>query len=135
MSDKLLVIHGRLDGLNNLIDCERTHRQMGAKLKRKNEAYVRMYIRQQLRGYRPKTPVKLHYYIYERNRKRDLDNVFSFCAKVVQDSLVKEGIIDNDGWAFIDGFTAQFFVDPHFPRIEVEIEESNKKGHHDGKGK
>lgn len=129
MADKTLVIHGRLPGLNELIAKERTHRQAGAALKRQAEKQVRYYIRDQLRGYRPRTPVKLHYYIYERDKRRDLDNVFSLCAKVLQDSLVKERIIDNDGWNYIDGFTAQFFVDKNFPRIEVEIEESRKKTH------
>ena len=129
MADKTLIIHGRLPGLNDLIEAERRNKYAGANLKKQAEKVVRAHIREQLPGYRPKTPVKLHYYIYERNRRRDLDNVFSLCAKILQDSLVKEGIIDNDGWEYICGFTAQFFVDNEFPRIEVEIEESHKKGH------
>lgn len=124
MSDKTLIIHGRLPGLNELIDAERRHRQQGAKLKRQAENIVRMYIRQQLRGYRPKPPVTLYYYFYEPNKRRDHDNVFSFAAKVVQDSLVKEGIIDNDGWEHIHEFYAKFYVDKKFPRIEIEIVES-----------
>lgn len=129
MSDKLLVIHGRLPGLNELINAERRNRYAGANLKKHAENFVRSYIRDQLRGYRPKTPVKLHYVFYEKNRRRDLDNVFALFSKVLQDSLVKENIIDNDGWEYVSGFTAQFFVDHIFPRIEVEIEESHKKRH------
>ena len=121
MADKILVIHGKLPGLNELIDAERRHRQAGAKLKRDAERIVRMYIRQQFRGDKPKTPVTLYYYYYEPNRRRDLDNIAGFAHKVIQDSLVKEGILANDGWEHIKGFFDSFSVDKQFPRIEVEI--------------
>lgn len=128
MADKILVIHGKLPGLNELIDAERRHRQAGAKLKRDAERIVRMYIRQQLRGYNPKTPVTLYYYYFEPNRRRDLDNIAGFAHKVIQDSLVKEGILANDGWNHIKGFFDSFHVDNKFPRIEVEIVEPERKG-------
>lgn len=128
MADKILVIHGKLPGLNELIDAERRHRQAGAKLKRDAERIVRMYIRQQVRGYKPKTPVTLYYYYYEPNRRRDLDNIAGFAHKVIQDSLVKEGILANDGWEHIKGFFDSFSVDKQFPRIEVEIVEPERKG-------
>lgn len=41
-----------------------------------------------------------------------------------QDALVKEGILENDGWKDIVGFTDRFFIDKNNPRIEVEIEEA-----------
>lgn len=123
MADKVLIIHGKLPGLNDLIDAERRHRQAGAKLKREAEELIRTHIRQQLRGYRPKTPVTLYYYFYEPNRRRDLDNIASFAHKVVQDSLVKEHIIDNDGWEYVKAFYDSFHVDKTFPRIEIEIVE------------
>lgn len=119
-----LVISGMLPGLNELINAERTHRQKGARLKRDAEMIVRLYIRQQLRGARPKTPVMLHYHFYEKTHKRDLDGIFSFAAKVIQDSLVKEGILDNDGWAHINGFTAQFDIDRQNQKIVVVIAEA-----------
>lgn len=128
MADKTLVIHGRLPGLNELIDAERTHRQRGAALKKKAEAIIRTYIREQLRGYHPKTPVTLYYYFYEPNRKRDKDNIAAFAHKVIQDSLVKEGVIGNDGWDYVKEFYDRFAVDPKFPRIEVEIVEPEGKG-------
>ena len=128
MADKVLIIHGKLPGLNDLIDAERRHRQAGAKLKREAEEKIRLHIRQQLRGYRPKTPVTLYYYFYEPNRRRDLDNIASFAHKVVQDSLVKERILDNDGWEYVKAFYDSFHVDKEFPRIEIEIVEPEGKG-------
>ncbi len=125
--DKTLIIHGRLPGLNELIDAERTHRQAGAALKRKSETFIRAHIREQLRGYHPKPPVTLYYYFYEPNKRRDLDNIAGFAHKVIQDSLVKEKIIENDGWDYVKGFYDSFHVCKEFPRIEVEIVECQKE--------
>lgn len=121
-----LIIDGRLAGLNELIAAERTHRQKGAKLKKEAETLVRWHIRQQLRRANPKTPVMLHYHFYEPNRKRDLDNVAGFAHKIIQDSLVKEGVLANDGWDYVAGFLDLFDVDKKNPRIEVVIVEPEK---------
>lgn len=123
MADKLLIIQGRLAGLNELIDAERTHRQKGATLKKHAEHIIRYHIREQLKGYRPKPPVTLYYYYYEQNKRRDKDNISGFAHKVIQDSLVKEGIIANDGWDYVKEFYDRFYVDKQYPRIEVEIVE------------
>lgn len=60
---------------------------------------------------------------YEKDKRRDLDNVSSFGRKVIQDALVYTGVIQNDGWKEITGFSDEFYVDKKNPRIEVEIEE------------
>nr|WP_278885619.1 RusA family crossover junction endodeoxyribonuclease [[Ruminococcus] torques] len=65
----------------------------------------------------------MRYKWFEKNRRRDLDNVSSFGRKVIQDALVRAHILQNDGWKEIVGFSDEFFVDAHNPRIEVEIEE------------
>lgn len=127
MADKLLIIQGRLSGLNELIAAERTHRQKGAALKKQAERIIRYHIREQLRGYRPKPPVTLYYYYYEPNKRRDKDNIAGFAHKVIQDSLVKEGIIANDGWDYVKEFYDRFYVDKKYPRIEVEIVEHQGK--------
>lgn len=123
MAEIKLVIPGRLPGLNELIDAERTHRQKGAKIKRDAESVIRWCIRQQLRKARPKTPVTLHYLFVEKDRRRDKDNIAGFAHKVIQDSLVKEHILHNDGWDYISGFTDAFSVDKGNQRIEVIIQE------------
>lgn len=122
-----LTINGRLAGLNELIAAERTNRHIGAKLKRDSETIVRAHIRKQLRGVKPKTPVLLHYHFYEQNRRRDLDNVAGFAHKIVQDSLVKEGILNNDGWDHVAGFVDLFDVDKKNPRVEVVIVEAEEE--------
>ena len=47
----------------------------------------------------------------------------SFGRKVIQDALVKCGVLKDDGWDYVIGFTDQFFCDRNEPRIEVLIEE------------
>ena len=122
MKKAKLIIKGKLPGLNELIDAERTHRQAGARLKRNAEERICWHIKTQLRGHFER-PVRLNYTFYEPNKKRDKDNISGFAHKVIQDSLVKSRILKNDGWNYIDGFTDDFAIDPKNPRIEVIIKE------------
>ena len=121
-----LTIQGTLAGLNELISAERTHRQKGAKLKRDAESWVRWEIRQQLRKVKPKPPVMLHYHFYEPTRRRDKDNIAAFAHKIIQDSLVKEGVLKNDGWNYVKGFTDEFSIDKANPHIDVLIVETEE---------
>ena len=45
------------------------------------------------------------------------------CQKFIQDSLVKEKVLENDGWTQIESWTDAFTVDAQCPRVEVELEE------------
>lgn len=65
----------------------------------------------------------MQYTWYEPDRRRDMDNISSFGRKVIQDGLVKAGVLKNDGWKQIARFSDDFFVDAKNPRIEVLIEE------------
>lgn len=75
----------------------------------------------------------MRYKWFEKNRRRDLDNVSSFGRKVIQDALVQAHTIQNDGWKEITGFSDEFFVDARNPRIEVEIEEVTRGAESDHK--
>ena len=122
-----LIIQGTLAGMNEFINAERTHRLKGAKMKKSAETIVRCAIRQQLSGIKPKTPVWFDYCFIEPNRRRDKDNISAFARKVIQDSFVKEGIIENDGWKHIEGYMDTFDVDPENPRIEVTLLEPEEE--------
>ena len=98
-------------------------------MKRQAQRTVELCAKKQLRHFRPIGPVWMGYTWYERSRRRDKDNISSFGRKVIQDGLVKAGVLKNDGWAQIDGFSDSFKVDAKNPRIEVEIFE--KEAHHD----
>ena len=114
------IIAGRLASMNQFITANRTNVHVGNKLKQDSQANVMHYI--------PKwkqydVPVVMEYRFYEPDQRRDLDNVSSFGIKVIQDALVKKGVLANDGWNHIKGFSVQFFVDKKNPRIEVDIHE------------
>ena len=116
-----LIIPGQLPGLNDYIEAERAHRQRGARLKREAQGLVLLAIRRQLREVRFTRPVHMRYLWVERSRRRDKDNVSAFGRKVIQDALVAAKVLQNDGWAHVEGFTDAFDVDKKKPRIEVEI--------------
>lgn len=97
--------------------------QIGGKLKREYKMLASSYIRRDLRRWKAEKPIILHYVFYEPNMKRDHDNVYSFCAKCVQDALQECKVIENDGWKQIVNFTHDFYLDRTNPRIEVYIEE------------
>lgn len=120
-----LIIFGRLPGLNEYIDAERTSRYKAASLKSQAEQLVMIYARRDLRRWRAKGSVYMRYTWYERDRRRDKDNVSGYGRKVIQDALVKAGYLRGDGWAHIEGFSDAFAVDKGRPRVEVIIEEVN----------
>lgn len=119
-----LVIKGRLPGLNDYISAERSNRHQAAKMKRDTEGEIILLARLQLK--KVTCPVVMHYVWYEPDRRRDKDNI-AFAKKFIQDALVKAGILKNDGWAQIYGFTDAFRVDPENPRVEVEIKEAPRE--------
>ena len=118
-----LIISGRLDNLNDYITACRTNQYKGAHLKAKNEHKVQAEIYEQLGRLRIRKPVRMRYRWYEKDRRRDLDNVSSFGRKVIQDALVQTHILQNDGWKEIAGFADDWAVDKARPRVEIEIVE------------
>ena len=69
-------------------------------------------------------PVYIKYTFYEKTKRRDLDNIAGFAHKVIQDALVAQGILKNDGWANIRGFSDEFQIGEE--KIIVEIERNEK---------
>ena len=116
-----LVIKGTLVNLNDYTKACRTNRFCGAEMKEKTEAIITKHIKEQLDGVYFDKPVRLSFGWYEPNRKRDLDNI-CFAKKFILDALVKNGVLVNDGWRWVKGFTDEFFIDKDFPRVEVDIE-------------
>ncbi len=121
MSTYHFTIPGRLPGLNDYIEAERTHRLKAAGMKANCERLIRACIRKQLGTVQLTPPVWISYRFIEPDRRRDKDNISGFAHKVIQDSLVKAKIIPNDGWNQIAGYKDEFDTDAKNPRIEVEV--------------
>ena len=115
-------IPGRLPGLNELVDKNRTHAQVGAKFKKDTDYYIYLCIKSKLKSLRIEKPVFIRYTWIEENRKRDKDNVAS-AKKYIQDALVQAGVLENDGWKNITGFEDHFEVNKTKPGVLVEIVE------------
>lgn len=123
MAEYRVVIQGRFPSMNEFITANRTHKQKGNNLKKKSQNEIALQLLQQHRKLHIDKPIRLIYKFYEPNKKRDLDNISGYFHKVFQDALVHCGIIHNDSWQYIVGFSDEFFVDNKNPRIEVLIEE------------
>ena len=110
-------------GLNEYLhECAR-HPQAGARTKRDYQMIAQNAIRAHLKSLKIHKPIIIHYRFYEADRQRDKGNIFAFADKVFEDALQKCGVIENDGWAQIENFTHEFYVDKRNPRIEIDIEE------------
>lgn len=116
----LLIIPGTLSSLNKYIEAERANRYKGASLKRKNEKSIATAIKHCLKGIKIEKPVEMHYLWVVPNKRTDRDNV-AFAKKFVQDALVSAGVLKDDGWKHVVGFSDRFEVDKNNPRIEVKI--------------
>lgn len=118
-----ITIPGKLPSLNEYINACRRNPHAGAKMITDSEKRIVHALNGQKKL---KTPIRINYLFVEQNRRRDHDNVSGFAHKVVQDSLVKSGLIPNDGWNEITGYRDDFTVDKNNPRIELVIFEDTK---------
>lgn len=116
-----LTIKGRLPSLNEYTRACRGNKYTGAKMKKEAEELIGWHIAAQLKDIHFDAPVRMSFRWYEPNGRRDLDNI-CFAKKFILDALVKHGIIEDDNWKHVKGFTDEFFVDGKDPRIEVDIE-------------
>lgn len=114
------TIRGTLPGLNEYITAERGNRYRAAEMKKRCESVV-MHAARSLGSLQVQEPVYMVYHWYEKDRRRDKDNISGYGRKIIQDALVKAHILQNDGWKNICGFEDRFEVDRKNPRIVVEI--------------
>lgn len=116
-----LTVPGRLPGLNEYTTACRSSYVEGNKMKQASMDVVMWSIYAKMRRVHFTKPVFLLFTFYEKDRRRDHDNVSSYARKVIQDALVKAGTIEDDGWDYVTGCLDKFEVDARNPRIEVEF--------------
>lgn len=114
-------IPGRLGSLNDYILKCRANPHTGNNYKHSQQGLIIEYIRdlQRVECY----PLEISFYFYEKNAKRDIDNVAGWAHKCILDALVKAGIIENDGWKQIRSIRDYFEIDRENPRIVVILKE------------
>lgn len=111
----------KMPSLNDLINKCRTHKQAGAAFKRAIEEELCWQIKQQGVKKVKKGPVTANVTWYEKDRRRDKDNVIS-SQKYIWDSLVRMKVLPNDNWEWIDQINTKVHLsDNHKYRVVVEI--------------
>lgn len=118
-----LIINGDLPSLNEYTKANRSKwgQALGAQMKRDAEKLISLYIKaQKLTDVSYTRPVRLDFRWYMENGRKDPDNV-CFAKKFILDALVRNGVLENDNFAHIKGFTDEFFIDKENPRIEIDI--------------
>lgn len=109
--------------LNDFIGAMNRNRFVGAQMKKKYERVANEAIRSQLKGLKIKEQVFIKYIYYEADKRRDKSNINAFAVKIIEDALQDCGVLKNDGWDNIAGYSQYFMIDKKNPRIEVIIRE------------
>ena len=117
------IIKGRLVSLNEYINAERSNRYAAAKLKKDQQELINWVIKQYRLNPVTNYPVKLKIKWYEKDNRRDADNV-AYAKKFIQDALVVSGVLKDDSRKYVKGFEEEVLTDKQDPRIEVEIIEA-----------
>ena len=115
-----LIIPCRLDGLNEVIEANRKNKYAGNEIKKQNEKIVRVYARQQKLNPIDNYPLKVVIHWYEKDRRRDWDNVMS-AKKFIFDGLQKAKILKGDSQKYINRIEEYQHIDKDNPRIEIEF--------------
>jgi hypothetical protein len=124
VNEQVFFIRGPMPNLNELLGAKRKLRGRSddyARVKRLWTDRIVLFVR--AAGLVPVRRAILKYELREPNRRRDPSNVTSATVKFIEDALVKEGILPNDGWEHIVGFSVVWTVDKRNPGVVVTIEE------------
>ena len=116
----------KMPSLNDLIDKCRTHKQAGAAFKRGVEEDLCKQIMAQGVKKVKKGPVTANITWYEKDRRRDKDNVIS-SQKYILDSLVRMKVLPNDNWEWVEQINPRVYLaDDHKYRVVIELKENEK---------
>lgn len=117
------TISERLEGLNNYINLCKKRRgnyNPAQQYKKDIQKDIVAYIKER-KVRRIKKPCFVSFTWYERNRRRDKDNV-AFAKKFILDAMKEAGVLPDDGNRYLEGF-ADYFVYGEGQKVVVKIEE------------
>lgn len=119
------TIQGRLTGVNEYVRACRTSPYKAAAMKRSDQDAVCWAIKAARLAPFEK-PVFIKYTFYEAPKRkgarlRDKSNIAGQAVKVIEDALQETGIIKDDDWDHVAGYSASFYRATDNPRIVVEI--------------
>lgn len=116
-------IPGALPGLNEIVGAAHVRRGKWSKygdMKAAHQEYIVTLIRKA--KLRPMELVTIEFTWHEASKRRDKDNIAAG-KKFICDALKEAGVLANDGWKNIDGFSDQFIIDRTQPGVTVTLKE------------
>jgi Holliday junction resolvase RusA-like endonuclease len=121
--DKVVVwIPGTMPGMNEILTAKeqsgKCRRNAYTKMKKDWTGYVERIFREC--KLEPAERVSLNIVWHEPDRRRDKDNI-SAGKKFLFDGMVKAGVIKNDGWDQIAGWTESHVVNKFTCGVDVTI--------------
>lgn len=116
-----LIVPGEFPTLNEIIKKSKVHWSQYAVDKKIWTLTVQRHAKSK-KIHPASGPVQIDFVWYRKNRRQDPDNI-AYAKKYVLDGLVAAGILSNDGWKQIIGFSDTFKVSTS-PYVEIIIMES-----------
>lgn len=115
-----MVYHGRLPGTNEMIGAANRNRHAWNQVKAGHESELGRVFSAQAGAKHMVGRSLATVHFYEKDRRRDEDNVIGGGCKLIFDALKEAGIIPDDSQKYIH-LRAEVFVDKLDPRIEVTL--------------
>ena len=101
-------IEGCLPGLNEIIHESRRHFVKGNQHKKQWQKNIEWQIK--IAKIKPVEQARFEFIWFEKNKKRDKDNIAAGGRKYIFDALVELKILPSDGWKHIVNWTDHFFT-------------------------
>ena len=118
-TSQLLVVEYRFPSLNETVASAKKHWSVYSKEKElMTQLVCEAAQRQEIQAVER---AEIGFAWYEKDRRRDPDNISGAGKKPILDGLVRAGVLPNDGWSVIEGLSDRFSIDRSYPRVEVTI--------------
>lgn len=115
-----LVISGELPSRNQAESAARKHWSSGSRFKRENTELVQWFVKiGRIKPVKGLAAVTVTF--FEKNKKRDADNIMAGGLKYIMDGLVTAGILQDDSPKYVDLTVSPIKYDGLNPRIEVVL--------------
>ena len=119
-----IFIPGPMPGLNDVIAMAKRH--WAAYAKEKEYWTTLMALKCKEMAIRPLKRCFIDFTWVEKNQRRDPDNITAIGRKFILDGLVQAGVLENDGWSQVAGWSDKFVVDKESPGVKIEIAEGER---------
>lgn len=103
---QFIEIDGKLPNMNEIINASKKHWGVYAQLKKQWVPAIEQLMKATLKPV--KYPVFIEFEWHRRDRRTDPDNISAGGRKIILDCLQGAGILENDGWSNVIGFSDKF---------------------------